>query len=158
MSISTLIPTPRTADLVVQEVGDETMVYDLLTHKAHCLNKTAAHIWKTCDGELPVAVIAERMSKDLGAEVDQDFVMLAVTELNEKDLLTNDELQPRMPNRREVLRKISVGIVAAPVIFTLVAPSAKAANSCACVNPGQCLTQTTCPNPSNCNGSGICAP
>ena len=158
MSTSTFTPRARTADLVVQEVGNETMVYDLLTHKAHCLNQTAAHIWKTCDGESSITLISQRISTDLGAGVDDDFVMLAITELSQRGLLANEEIQPRMPNRREVLRKVSFGIVAAPIILTLVAPSAMAANSCACVNPGSCLTQTTCPSTVNCNASGICAP
>lgn len=30
--------------------------------------------------------------------------------------------------------------------------------TCMCVNPGQCLTQTSCPSTVNCNGSGVCAP
>lgn len=30
--------------------------------------------------------------------------------------------------------------------------------SCTCVNPGQCLTQTSCPSTVNCNAMGQCAP
>jgi uncharacterized small protein (DUF1192 family) len=158
MSISSFIPKARTADLVVQQVDDETMVYDLLSHQAHCLNRTAAEIWKNCDGQMSVPMIAERIGKDFGAGVEQELVLLAVTELSERKLLENQEIQPRMANRREVLRKIAFGVVAAPIIYTLVAPSALASASCACVNPGACLTQTTCPSQVNCNGAGICAP
>lgn len=158
MSISVTVPKARSADLVVQEVGDETMVYDLLSHKAHCLNRTAAHIWKTCDGETPVASMPERIGKDLGASVDEDFVLLALTELSDRGLLANQGIQPRMTNRREVLRKISFGVVAAPIILSLVAPAAGQSGSCRCVNPGGCLPQTTCPNVANCNPSGFCAP
>lgn len=158
MSTSSFIPKARSADLVVQQVNDETMVYDLLSHQAHCLNRTAAEIWKNCDGQTPVPVIAERIGRDFGADVEQDLVLLAVTELSERKLLENQEIRPRMTNRREALRKITFGVVAAPIIYTLVAPSALASASCACVNPGACLTQTTCPSQVNCNNSGICAP
>jgi hypothetical protein len=158
MSTSSFIPKARTADLVVQQVDDETMVYDLVSHQAHCLNRTASEIWKNCDGQTSVSMISERIGKNLGAGVEQELVMLAVTELSERRLLENEEIQPRMADRREVLRKIAFGVVAAPIIYTLVAPSALASASCACVNPGACITQTTCPSQVNCNAGGVCAP
>ncbi len=43
-------PLARKADLVTKEVADEVLVYDLKSHKAHCLNQTAALVWKYCDG------------------------------------------------------------------------------------------------------------
>ncbi|MEP7212210.1 MAG: PqqD family protein [Acidobacteriota bacterium] len=154
-------PIARKSGLVVQEVPDEVLVYDLDTNKAHCLNKTAAAVWRSCDGKNSVSDIAKNIQAELGSTVSDDLVWLAIDQLSENALLEN-ELQSQFAgqSRREVLKKIGfASIVAVPVIASLVAPNnALAATSCACVNPGACLTQTTCPSTVNCNGSGICAP
>ena len=39
-------PVARKSGLVVQEMPDEVLVYDLNSNKAHCLNQTAASVWK----------------------------------------------------------------------------------------------------------------
>ena len=40
-----LMPRARQDELVVEELQDETLVYDLKRHKARCLNRTAALVW-----------------------------------------------------------------------------------------------------------------
>ena len=40
-----MLPKARQEQLTVRELPDETVVYDLARHKAHCLNPTAALIW-----------------------------------------------------------------------------------------------------------------
>ena len=37
-----LMPRARQDELIVEELQDETLVYDLQRHKARCLNRTAA--------------------------------------------------------------------------------------------------------------------
>lgn len=37
-------PLARSEGLVIQEMPDEVLVYDLETNKAHCLNETAAFV------------------------------------------------------------------------------------------------------------------
>jgi hypothetical protein len=44
-------PCARKAGLVIQDMPDEVLVYDLDTNKAHCLNKSAAFVWRSCDGK-----------------------------------------------------------------------------------------------------------
>ena len=41
-----LMPRARQDELVVEELQDETLVYDLERHKARCLNRTAALVWR----------------------------------------------------------------------------------------------------------------
>ena len=41
-----LMPRARQDELVVEELPDETLVYDLKRHKARCLNRTAALVWQ----------------------------------------------------------------------------------------------------------------
>ena len=45
----------RQNGLVVQEMPGEVLVYDLDSNKAHCLNESAATVWRSCDGNNSVA-------------------------------------------------------------------------------------------------------
>ena len=156
-------PIARKSGLVVQEVPDEVLVYDLETNKAHCLNNSAALIWRSCDGNNSVSDIATLIEAQAGGKVTEDFVWLAIDQLSENNLL-EQQIAPNFEgqSRREVIKKIGLAsMVAIPVIASLVAPqSALAAQSCNCNNPGQCSTPPNiqCPNTSSCNGVGLCAP
>lgn len=158
---SSQIPVARKEGLVVQETTEEVLVYDLSSNKAHCLNQTAAFVWKSCNGNNSISDITKLFETETGADVHEDLVWLAIDQLNEKNLL-EAELASNFAgrSRREVIKKIGLAaVVALPIVASLTAPtSALASTSCACVNPGACLTQTGCPSTTNCNGSGICAP
>ena len=60
-SVSALAPRRRQDRLVVRELGDELLVYDLDRHRACCLNASAALVWRHCDGHTPVTEIAKRL-------------------------------------------------------------------------------------------------
>ena len=51
-------PDKRTNGLVVTELQDEVLVYDLERHRAHCLNPTAAFVFRRCDGRTSVRELA----------------------------------------------------------------------------------------------------
>ena len=57
-------PIARQNGLVVQEMPDEVLVYDLDTNKAHCLNGSAALVWKSCDGNNTVADIVKQFESN----------------------------------------------------------------------------------------------
>jgi len=158
-------PVARKSGLVVQEMPDEVLVYDLNTNKAHCLNQTASEVWRACDGKTSIAEIAAHFGKGS----NEDLVWLAIDQLSENHLLEN-QVAPRFKgqSRREVIKKIGLAsIVAVPVIASLVAPAnALAASSCACVAPIGCVTgpnmgptagSSICPS-TMCNSFGTCAP
>jgi len=154
-------PIARKSGLVIQEVPNEVLVYDLDTNKAHCLNESAAIVWRSCDGKNSVSEIAKLVESQAGGTVTDEFVWLAIDQLSQNNLLEREvAISFEGRSRREVIKKIGLAsVIAVPVIASLVAPrSALASSSCACVAPGDCLTQTTCPNTTNCNGSGVCAP
>ena len=154
-------PIARKSGLVVQEVPDEVLVYDLESNKAHCLNQSAAMIWKSCDGNNSVSEIAEIVAAQAGGKVTEDFVWLAIDQLSENNLLEKQITSSFAgTSRREVIKKIGLAsMVAIPVIASLVAPqSAMAAASCACTNTPNCSQRTECPSTTRCNGSGLCAP
>lgn len=154
-------PVARKNGLVVQEMPDEVLVYDLDTNKAHCLNQTVAMVWKSCDGNNTVSDIAKLFEAQMGGNVKEDFVWLAIDQLNENNLL-EQEIRSNFEgqSRRDVIKKIGLAsMIAIPVIASLVAPpNALATASCACVNTAACATQGSCPSTTNCNGAGICAP
>src|SRR6266536_4274689 len=58
-------PKARKAELIVREFADELLVYDKKRHEAHCLNRTAAVIWKHCDGRTSVAEIAQHLAHEI---------------------------------------------------------------------------------------------
>ncbi len=156
-------PIARQNGLVVQEMPDEVLVYDLDANKAHCLNSSAALIWKSCDGTKSVADIVDQFESNGGGKVSEDFVWLAIDQLNENNLLVG-KVAPRFASqsRRQVLKTIGqASMVALPVIASLVAPPRALGNlSCVCTDPGQttqCITQSGCQN-FRCGGNGQCIP
>lgn len=155
---NSLFPSARTKGLVVQEVPNEVLVYDLETDKAHCLNETAAAVWRACDGNRSVREIADSVGLTLGKEVSDDLVWLAIDQLNEHGLLQrNVETKFNGQSRREALKKIGIAsMVALPIIASLAAPkSVLASTSCACINDFSCTQQTVCPTTCN-TGAGLC--
>ena len=154
-------PLARQKGLVVQEMPNEVLVYDLDANKAHCLNDSASLIWKACDGTNSVADIITKLNSGGTNGINEDFVWLALDQLAENDLLA-ENVPPRRFNsrsRREVIKTIGLASVAAvPLIASLVAPpNALGAVSCNCTVPSDCLSMTGCPNLTFCNGFGLCA-
>ncbi len=156
-------PMARKTGLVVQEMPDEVLVYDLDTNKAHCLNQSAAFIWSSCDGKNSVMDIVQQFESNGRGKVTEDFVWLAIDQLNENGLLEN-KVAPRFAgtSRRQVLKTIGLAsVVALPVIASLVAPQkALGVATCACASVTQCQQPQNagCPSTSNCNNLGLCAP
>lgn len=157
---SSQVPVARKERLVIQEMPNEVLVYDLDTNKAHCLNQTAAFVWKSCDGKNSITEIAKLVGENSGAAVPDDLVWLAIDQLNEKNLLANElKMELNGSTRREVIKKIGLAaVIGIPIIASLTAPSSVlAASSCICTSnldcnlsggtvcPGTCLQATnTC--------------
>lgn len=146
-------PVARKEGLVIQEMPDEVLVYDLETNKAHCLNSTAAAIWKSCDGQNSVNDISKYMEKTMGGVVGEDMIWLAIDQLSEKNLLST-EITPKFngQTRREVIKKVGLAaVVALPIVTSLVAPTAASAGStcptgtgCTCTLGMTCMTAGGC--------------
>ncbi len=153
-------PTARKTGLVVQEVPDEVLVYDLETNKAHCLNATAATVWKSCNGSNSVSDIGSILERSSGSKVSDEMVWLAIDQLSENNLLeTQIKADFGGQTRREVLKKLGLAaVVALPIVASLVAPkSAMAVGSCACGFDTDCPSTRGCPGANCCGtGSGFC--
>ena len=103
-----LVPKARHNDLVVQELGDEVLVYDLKLHQAHCLNRTAALIWEHCDGKQTVWGLARLLEQKLGVVTDEEVVWLGLRQLNKFHLLQErmaPSAGPERISRRELGRR-----------------------------------------------------
>ncbi len=134
-------PTARKDGLVIQEMPDEILVFDLETNKAHCLNETAAFVWKACDGKNSVADITKLFGNQSGTPVQEDLVWLAIDQLNENNLL-EAELKADFngQSRREVIKKIGLAaVIALPIISSLVAPTAALAVTCSGTQGSTCV-------------------
>jgi hypothetical protein len=150
-----LKPIARKTELVVQHTGDETLVYDLRTDKASCLNQTSALVWENCDGEKSVGDIAIVLERATNAKVTDDLVWLAIDQLSRNSLLENKVPSTESVvgmSRRSFAKKVGLtSMVALPLVASLVAPQALHANS-ACIAGGACL----CSEPSNGRQGEVC--
>jgi hypothetical protein len=154
---SSQVPVARKEGLVIQEMPDEVLVYDLDTNKAHCLNQTAAFVWKSCNGRNSVADITKLVGDDSGNAVPEDLVWLAIDQLSEKNLLANNlKANFNGSTRREVIKKIGLAaVIGIPIVASLTAPpSALSFTSCRCGGDADCTAQPNCPT--SCGGAGIC--
>lgn len=149
-------PRARQNQLVVRELGDETLVYDLERDMAHCLNRVAADVWKCCDGERSVAEIARLVTNEAISPVDEQVVWYALEQLGNDHLLQESVTPPSAAaglTRRELLKRVGVtAAVAVPVISSLSAPAAQANVSCVPQNgmcgsgTGECCAPFACIN------------
>lgn len=132
----------RRDDLVIQEMPDEVLVYDLKSHKAHCLNETAAFVWNHCDGETSASEMASLMEKQWSKPVSEDVVWLALNQLSRAGLLEErlgSNPDGMRASRRSVLRKLGAAAAMTPLVISIVAPTASAGASI----PPQCLACTS---------------
>jgi len=128
-------PVARKSGLVIQEVPDELLVYDLDNNKAHCLNKTAALVWKSCDGSNSVADIARIIEKQAAADAPDDLVWLAIDQLSENNLLEKELRANFGTSRREAIKKIGMAtMIGLPIIASLVSPGSAFGNVSSCQN------------------------
>ena len=121
-------------DTIVRRLGDEFLVYDRKTNKAHCLNPMAAEVWMLCDGKTTVAEIARKVDETAKSSVDEAVLELALSKLQEAGLIEQDSsgFEPMIPSRRVALRKMATAALALPLVTTILVPTAAQA-----VSPGQ---------------------
>ncbi len=130
--------------IVVKELSDELLVYDTDTHRAHCLNPTAALVWKHCDGKRTVKEIAGVLRAQWNVSATEEVVWMALDRLGKAHLLKERMSPPpevARYSRRELVRKLGLvgGLsVLVPLVSSVVAPTpAEAAVTCVLNCAGQ---------------------
>jgi hypothetical protein len=133
-----MTPRARRSGLLLRELPDELLVYDRERHTAHCLNRTAALVFRHADGTRTAAQLAALPGAD--AEV----VSLALARLAEARLLepvgaASDSQACEHVTRREMARRIGIAAAALlPAVVTIVTPTpAEAAATCVASCVGQ---------------------
>jgi PqqD family protein of HPr-rel-A system len=152
--------------LIARPVGNEVVVYDPETHTAHCLNRTAAVVLRSADGESSVAAITQTLASETGTEPDEDVVWTTLERLAEAKLLQAKASRPVSASRRRALRHVGLGAaVLAPIVASLLVPTPAEA-AATCIQEAACdattignncyvLAQAECAT-KVCTGVGVC--
>lgn len=135
-------PIARKEKLVLQEMGEEILVYDRERSTSHCLNPIAARVWRYCDGQHTIQEIAEKLGEDrpdltLEAIEMADLVGQILDELESRHLLLGyqspDRSAARISRRKALKNTVLVGGFAlgalSPSIRSIVAPTPAMASS-----------------------------
>ena len=129
-------PKSRRDEMVVQQIDEELLIYDLKANRAFCLNETLAQIWQRCDGTKTVADLVKIIRDKSGNQITTELIWLAIDQLKRENLLSNGEdIRPDFQglSRRQMIRKVGLNsMVALPVIASLVAPNVTDAQSMNC--------------------------
>ena len=142
-------PLARKDGLVIQELPDEILVYDLERDRAHCLNQTAAFVWQHCDGRTSAVEIARSLGNKVNVPVDEKVVWFAIDQLGRNHLMADVPVAPQLMaglNRREMVRALGIAAaVAVPVVASIVAPTPAQASTCkatgvACTAGAECCS------------------
>jgi hypothetical protein len=129
-------PLVRTSDLLTEELDGELLVYDEQRDVACRLNRTAALVWRSSDGQRTLADLVEVLREEVGELADEDLVMVTLDHLEEHGLIESGYTR-RDPNaarlsRRRFIRRVGVvgtAALALPVVQSIVAPTPAAAQS-----------------------------
>src|SRR5207245_4978016 len=119
-------PDARRERLLLEEVGEELVVYDLERHRAHQLNRTAALVWQSCDGHKTVADLKRVLQDELNPAADEVIVWKALDRLGKARLLREPITRPAGMTRRQALGKFGRGAALAllvPVVTSITAPT-----------------------------------
>ena len=151
------IPRARKHGLLVQELNGEVLVYDLDRHKAHCLNESAALIWRHCDGRTPVPEMIRILENEGIETVDPDVVRLGLRQLERSHLLETHISQSDGAGlrRRDLIKKIGLAAaIGLPLVTSIVSP--RAAEAATCAGSLQDCTSRSCCAPCTCNVAHLC--
>jgi hypothetical protein len=154
-------PKKRRASLLVTELSDEVLVYDLDRHRALCLGKNISWIWQHCSGLRTVAELARALQEKIGRPVSEDIVRVALHRLGRARLLQErPEAPPRNAarSRRELLGKAA--LLGGFSLMSIVVPTPAFAASCIpkhgpCdpAGPNRCCRNCFCNPGRKCVGS-----
>lgn len=147
-----MLATSRKERLLVQQVGEELVVYDQDRHWAHRLNQAAALIWQHCDGKTTIPQLASLLKSRLNLPADEELVWHALKRLEKAHLVRESATRPvHAVSRRQLLRKFAkvaaLGLLV-PAVTTIVAPTPAMAQTMAMGGTCNCIVAMQPPAPS----------
>ena len=119
-------PRSRSTDVLVQEVGLETLVYDRRHDTVHSLDALTAHVYHKADGTLTVADLASSARASVNPAADRQLVSLALAELERVRLLDDPgadrtDATGKVVSRRDAVRYLGA-VAGMPMIASLSSP------------------------------------
>ena len=124
-------PLARRSDIIAENLPEEVILYDKTNNQVHCLTKTAAAIWESCDGTRTVDDLQQILEAKLGGPSDRKVVLLALEELEKADLMESSSsgmvLEVESASRREAVGKLV--LAGSALVATILAPTPMAASS-----------------------------
>jgi len=122
-----MYPQARQSGLLIDQAGDETIVYDEERKEAHSLNRTASVVWRYADGAHSVPQLASLVGQELGIAPDTSLVEYALDELSRVHLIENGtKADDHSLSRRAAVRRMTfagVSAIAIPAVLSIVAPT-----------------------------------
>ncbi len=149
-------PTARQDDIVVQDVLDEMVIYDLKRDKVHLLNPTVTFVWQQCNGQHSPDELASLLQQELQPPQPETLVWLTLEQLEKAHLLTGKVINNghKTITRRQMLKMAGVGIALLPVVKTIVAPTVAQAVSPVQSSPYSSVVE--CQHDDDCGTNGLC--
>jgi hypothetical protein len=149
------LPTARVSGLVITEAADEVLDYDTERHDIHHLNQATTVVWRMLDGRRSVDELIRLARIELGNAVDDTAVRLALTKLDDANLLDGPlayEVRVSSQSRRKFLKRAAIAGAAVPLIASVTARTAAASLSCT-TPTGRCNSGSRrCTAPCVCTG------
>jgi hypothetical protein len=122
-------PQARTAEMLVERIGDEIVVYDKERFEAHRLNASAGLVWQHADGSRTEAELAGLLRERLGLPADERLVRLALAELDRAHLMLPGAPVGHAISRRDAMRHLRKAAYLVPVVVSVAVPTPAAAQS-----------------------------
>ena len=119
-------PKSRQHGLLIDQVGDETIVYDEERQEAHSLNRPASIVWKNSDGTRSLEQLGDLLGTQLGVGPSESLVEYALDELSRVHLLEENGLGDAPVSRRDIVKRMALAgaaVVAIPVILSIATPT-----------------------------------
>jgi hypothetical protein len=129
-------PIARSEGLLVETIGDESVIYDTETKVAHALKPLAAAVYMYADGKTSAAEIAELASYRLATEVTEPDVVTAFEELRANSLLEAPVLDVGTGvSRRTALKTFAAAGAGSMLVMSVATSAAQACITCSTVPP-----------------------
>lgn len=130
------LPRRLIKDVIIQEIGDELLVYHAAFERACALDPISSTVFRACDGQTPYQEFKQKVGWS------DEVIQLALEQLWKADLLLEDPASFVTPTRREVVLGLSAA--ALPVVTSLILPLPSAAASAPIPLLGACPSGTNC--------------
>ena len=107
----------RTNDLVVNGLPDGSkMIVDAKSEQVFALNATAGAAWDACSSPTTLSKVADEMRRSFGPEITDELAEQAISQLEEKKLVTVSGSSQKT-TRRQALA--ALGAVALPLVVSM---------------------------------------